>query len=55
MVVACEQFAAEHPHHSGRIGFLITSDEEGPAKNGTIKVIDTLTERGRANRLVHCG
>ena len=46
MVVACERFVAERPHHSGRIGFLITSDEEGPAKNGTIKVIDTLTERG---------
>ena len=46
MVVACERFVAERPHHTGRIGFLITSDEEGPAKNGTIKVIDTLTERG---------
>ena len=46
MVVACERFVAERPNHSGRIGFLITSDEEGPAKNGTIKVIDTLTERG---------
>ena len=31
MVVACEEFVAEHPDHQGRIAFLITSDEEGPA------------------------
>ena len=35
MVVACEHFVGAHPDHSGRIGFLITSDEEGPAKDGT--------------------
>ncbi|GIR91693.1 MAG: hypothetical protein CM15mP92_1570 [Halieaceae bacterium] len=35
MVVACEHFVSAHPDHSGRIGFLITSDEEGPAKDGT--------------------
>ncbi len=29
MLVACEEFVAEHPDHPGRIGFLITSDEEG--------------------------
>ena len=46
MVVACEHFVGAHPDHSGRIGFLITSDEEGPAKDGTIRVMDTLKDRG---------
>ena len=46
MVTACERFVAEYPHHSGSIAFLITSDEEGPAKNGTVKVIETLEARG---------
>ena len=46
MVVACEQFVSQHPDHTGRIGFVITSDEEGPAKHGTVKVIETLTTRG---------
>ncbi len=46
MVVACEHFVGAHPNHSGRIGFLITSDEEGPAKDGTIRVIETLKDRG---------
>ena len=46
MVVACEHFVGAHPDHSGRIGFLITSDEEGPAKDGTIRVIETLKDRG---------
>lgn len=45
MVTACERFVAEHPNHSGRIGFLITSDEEGPAINGTVKVMEWLQER----------
>ncbi|MDH5436557.1 MAG: succinyl-diaminopimelate desuccinylase, partial [Gammaproteobacteria bacterium] len=35
-----------HPDHKGSIGFLITSDEEGPAKNGTVKVVETLEARG---------
>lgn len=42
MVIACEQFVAEHPKHNGRIAFLITSDEEGIAINGTIKVVEWL-------------
>ncbi|OUS10339.1 succinyl-diaminopimelate desuccinylase [Gammaproteobacteria bacterium 54_18_T64] len=42
MVTACERFVKEHPKHSGRIAFLITSDEEGPAINGTVKVVDWL-------------
>ncbi|MDG2038543.1 MAG: succinyl-diaminopimelate desuccinylase [Luminiphilus sp.] len=46
MVVACERFVAEHPRHTGRIGLLITSDEEGPARDGTVKVVDTLAARG---------
>ena len=46
MVVACEHFVGAHPDHAGRIGFLITSDEEGPAKDGTIRVMDTLKDRG---------
>lgn len=45
MVVACERFIAEHPDHHGSIAFLITSDEEGPSINGTVKVIETLEAR----------
>lgn len=45
MVVACERFVAEHPDHQGSIAFLITSDEEGPSINGTVKVIETLEAR----------
>lgn len=46
MVVACEAFLAEHPDAPGRIGFLVTSDEEGPATDGTVKVVKWLAERG---------
>jgi succinyl-diaminopimelate desuccinylase len=45
MVTACERFIAEHPEHGGSIAFLITSDEEGPAIDGTVKVIQTLDDR----------
>ena len=45
MVTACERFVAEHPDHSGRIAFLITSDEEGIAINGTVKVVEWLERR----------
>ena len=45
MVSACENFLAEHPQHQGSIAFLLTSDEEGPAKNGTLKVIEHLEAR----------
>jgi len=48
MLVACEEFVAEHPDHPGRIGFLITSDEEGPAVDGTIRVLNYLQERGQS-------
>lgn len=46
MVVAIEGFVDEHPGHEGSIALLITSDEEGPARDGTLKVMETLTERG---------
>jgi len=44
-VTACERFIAEHADHNGSIAFLITSDEEGPATGGTVKVIETLEAR----------
>ncbi len=46
MVVATERFCAAHPRHPGRIGFLITSDEEGPAVHGTRAVMETLGAEG---------
>ena len=46
MTVACERFVKDYPNHKGSIAFLITSDEEGPAVNGTVKVIETLQARG---------
>ncbi len=46
MVTACERFVEQHPDHQGSIAFLITSDEEGPAVDGTIKVIEVLEQRG---------
>ncbi len=46
MVTAVEAFVAAHPQHPGRIGFLLTSDEEGPARDGTARVVDWLREQG---------
>ncbi|MCQ8868643.1 succinyl-diaminopimelate desuccinylase [Vibrio splendidus] len=46
MIVAVEQFIAKHPNHTGSIGFLITSDEEGPFINGTVRVVEALMARG---------
>jgi len=46
MVTACERFIAKHPDHRGSIAFLITSDEEGPAVDGTVKVVAQLEARG---------
>jgi succinyl-diaminopimelate desuccinylase len=48
MLVACEEFVAAHPEHPGRIGFLITSDEEGPAADGTVRVVQHLQDQGKA-------
>ncbi|WP_022964000.1 succinyl-diaminopimelate desuccinylase [Halopseudomonas pelagia] len=45
MLVAVERFVATFPDHKGSIAFLITSDEEGPATEGTVKVVETLVER----------
>lgn len=45
MLTATERFVARHPAHRGSIAFLITSDEEGPAKNGTVRVVETLEAR----------
>ncbi|WP_255989283.1 succinyl-diaminopimelate desuccinylase [Chitinolyticbacter albus] len=47
-VTATESFLAKHPEPRGSIAFLITSDEEGPARNGTVKVVETLQARGEA-------
>ena len=44
MVVAAEQFVADYPEHPGRLAFLITSDEEGIAINGTVRVVQWLEE-----------
>ena len=52
MVVAAEEFVAAHPTHAGTVAFLLTSDEEGPAVDGTVRVCDWLRERGE--RLDFC-
>ena len=44
MVTATENFVRDNPNHNGTIAFLITSDEEGVAINGTVKVMDFLNE-----------
>jgi succinyl-diaminopimelate desuccinylase len=46
MVVACEEVLAANPDPPVSIGFLLTSDEEGPAVDGTVKVCEKLTTRG---------
>ncbi len=45
-ITSIEAFVAEHPDHKGSIGLLITSDEEGIAINGTVKVVEALKARG---------
>ncbi|MCO4811134.1 MAG: succinyl-diaminopimelate desuccinylase [Gammaproteobacteria bacterium] len=45
MVVAIEEFIGSHPDYEGSIALLITSDEEGRARDGTLKVIEALTAR----------
>ncbi len=45
MVVACEEFLGNSHSPNGRISFLLTSDEEGPATNGTVAVVDILKAR----------
>jgi len=46
MVVATERFIQQHPDHSGRLAFLLTSDEEGDAVDGTVRVLEALVARG---------
>lgn len=46
MVVAAEEYVKVNPNHAGTIAFLITSDEEAAAKDGTVRVVETLMARG---------
>ncbi|SNT69182.1 succinyl-diaminopimelate desuccinylase [Psychrobacter sp. LV10R520-6] len=50
--VAAERFVRNHPEHNGSIAFLITSDEEGPSINGTVKVIEAL--EARQEKITYC-
>nr|WP_299040163.1 succinyl-diaminopimelate desuccinylase [uncultured Psychrobacter sp.] len=50
--IASERFVASHPEHKGSIALLITSDEEGPSINGTVKVIETL--EARDEKITYC-
>lgn len=52
MVVAAERFIMTYPDHKGRLAFLITSDEEASAVNGTVKVVERLMARNE--RLDYC-
>lgn len=52
MITAVERFVAAYPEHSGKIAFLITSDEEGPAVDGTRAVVEHLRETHE--RLDYC-
>lgn len=52
MVVAVEDFVGAHPDHRGSIAFLLTSDEEGPARDGTVVCVERL--RARGERLDYC-
>jgi succinyl-diaminopimelate desuccinylase len=45
MITATERFVARYPRHRGSIAYLVTSDEEGPAVNGTVKVVEALEAR----------
>ena len=48
MITATERFLAQQPDHHGSIGYLITSDEEGPAAEGTVKVVEWLQAHNEA-------
>jgi succinyl-diaminopimelate desuccinylase len=52
IVVALEEFVAAHPDHGGSVAVLLTSDEEGPALDGTTRVVEAL--RARGERLDYC-
>jgi succinyl-diaminopimelate desuccinylase len=51
-VTATERFLARHPHPRGSIAFLLTSDEEGDATDGTVKVVERLA--ARSERIDYC-
>lgn len=51
-VTSIEKFVAEHPQHSGSIALLLTSDEEGVALDGTVRVVEALQKRGE--KLDYC-
>lgn len=46
MLMAVDRFVSAYPQHAGSIAFLITSDEEGPSINGTVKVVEWLESQG---------
>jgi len=45
-VIAAERFVREHPDHPGSLALLVTSDEEGPSVDGTVRVVEALKARG---------
>jgi len=45
-VTAAERFVAAHPSHEGSLALLVTSDEEGPSVDGTVRVVEALKARG---------
>ncbi|HXF79295.1 MAG TPA: succinyl-diaminopimelate desuccinylase [Usitatibacter sp.] len=47
-VTAAERFVAAHPSHPGSLALLITSDEEGPSVDGTVRVVEAFKARGEA-------
>jgi succinyl-diaminopimelate desuccinylase len=51
-VVAAEMFLKERPNHAGSIALLLTSDEEGPAVDGTVRVVEELKRRNE--RIDYC-
>ncbi len=52
LIVAAEEYVKAYPNHAGTIAFLITSDEEAAAKDGTVRVVETLMARGE--RIDYC-
>lgn len=45
MIISMENFISKNPNHSGQIGLMITSDEEGNATDGTVKIVDYLNQQ----------
>ena len=52
MIVAAEEYVKVNPNHNGTIALLITSDEEAAAKDGTVRVVETLMARGE--KIIYC-